>query len=273
MERKGVQNLKIYLDFEAHASSHEIISIGAVSEQGNEFYSLMRPLEELDKYTQQLTGITQEQINAAESVEVVFSRFAEWVDSLRQGEKVQYLVFGSEDRHFLNKTARKCENSKSKSSIISVKTSIVNMQGMVAKKFNRDCVGLRSVYLTMRNDINEPNTQNHNALEDANMLKWICEHLDTYEVPKDIELVKVKRVPFQQPKWEDKYNVSIRMWKGSWNHVAKEWIFPNVAAAAGSLGRNFKSKKEKFKAMNAILNAITSRQRYEGKYFALVEKN
>ena len=54
--------MNFYIDFEANQFSDRIISIGCISENGNNFYSLCRPSkpgETITNFITELTGITK----------------------------------------------------------------------------------------------------------------------------------------------------------------------------------------------------------------------
>ena len=52
--------MKFCLDFEATRFSNRIISIGCVAENGNTFYTLVKPVNKakVDRFITELTGIT-----------------------------------------------------------------------------------------------------------------------------------------------------------------------------------------------------------------------
>ena len=63
--------MKIYLDLEANCTTNEAISIGMVTENGDTFYSLIRPHTKLDHNIKVLTGVSQEDADQAPSLEEV----------------------------------------------------------------------------------------------------------------------------------------------------------------------------------------------------------
>ena len=70
--------MKYFIDFEAQQYTNEIIEIGCVREDGCQFHSLVHPGEKhkkLSGFVKKLTGITQEELNNAPSVDEVFTRF------------------------------------------------------------------------------------------------------------------------------------------------------------------------------------------------------
>lgn len=270
-----------YLDFEANGISQaqEIISIGAVTETGESFYSLVRPHAKLDKRIKQLTSISQEEAEIAPSIEEVMDRFYQWLFKIKNGAgaNMQYYVYGHEDTHFIDCSIALTDDEVTEARLMVVKDNIEDVSKRVAKKFNRDSIGLRSAYLTMILSSDEPTLQRHNALEDAEMLKYVWEHLDDYEMPEGIIPVKVphadlsyknhknsgKRVSKKDPK----YMVAIKVWRKTKKKGYQEWVFPNVAAASGIV-TDTKQIGRRLKAMDKILEACETGEKIGDKYFA-----
>ncbi|MBR3228427.1 MAG: hypothetical protein IKF68_07795 [Erysipelotrichaceae bacterium] len=67
--------MNCYIDFEASEAQHRIISVGCIREDGEEFYSLVRTDDPITPRITKITGIVQEEVDAAPSVSEVFSSF------------------------------------------------------------------------------------------------------------------------------------------------------------------------------------------------------
>ena len=64
--------MNYFIDFEATQFSNDIISIGCIDENGEEFYSLINPGEgKLTSFITELTGITDEMLNKADSLDII----------------------------------------------------------------------------------------------------------------------------------------------------------------------------------------------------------
>ena len=71
--------MKYFVDFEATQFSNEIIEIGCVREDGAEFKSYVNAKRKLTDFIKNLTGISQETIDAAPSSDEVFRNFYQWL--------------------------------------------------------------------------------------------------------------------------------------------------------------------------------------------------
>lgn len=84
----------------------EIIEIGAVALHGNgphvsdEFQSFVRPVRhtQLTPFCRRLTGITQNKVDAAETLPAVMRRFAAWIDTF---DEPVFCSWGDYDKHQL----------------------------------------------------------------------------------------------------------------------------------------------------------------------------
>ena len=188
--------MKIYTDFEANGISHiqEIISIGCVTDEGDTFYSLIRPHERLDKKIKELTHISDEQAQVAPSIEEVMQQFSSWLSKVTKGRGYTFITYGGSDKDFVDCSIRVAEDNITKEILQDLHDNILRVDRQIAVKFNRKTIGLRSAYLTMRLSDNEPVEQNHNALEDAMMLKYLCEHIEDYELPEGVQIVSVPKM-------------------------------------------------------------------------------
>ena len=95
--------MKYFIDFEAQQYTNEIIEIGCVREDGCQFHSLVHPGEKhkrLSGFVKKLTGITQEELNNAPSVDEVFTRFFYWLG--QDGGPAQFYCYGTSDPDFVH---------------------------------------------------------------------------------------------------------------------------------------------------------------------------
>ena len=91
--------MKIYLDLEANCTTNEAISIGMVTENGDTFYSLIRPHTKLDHNIKVLTGVSQEDADQAPSLEEAMLGVREFLSFL--DEENTFYHYGKSDRGFL----------------------------------------------------------------------------------------------------------------------------------------------------------------------------
>lgn len=265
--------MNIYIDFEANARSKEIISIGAVSEVGHEFYSLVKPHDMLNKYTIDLTSISQEDVDNAPSIEEVMEDFFRWSININGGlwDPHRYVVYRTSDRSFINTSISLTKDKVTKLRLEEIRDNLFPIHKTISKKFHRnnDIIGLRSAYLTMRLDMEDPPTQNHNALEDAYMLKWVCEHIDDYTLPKDVQPVEVQQKYKKKHILEDKYNVKVFAWCDNDKFGHREWHFDNVRDAVSIFSFYPYDRMSMKKRMDMVLNAMKNGTPiHNNRYFA-----
>lgn len=168
-----------YLDLEATQFTNEIISIGCISENGDTFSSLVRPKHKVTKFITALTGITKEMAASAPTPNEVFKAFEEW--AYFSSEDIFY-VYGDSDKLFLKDTARRCDDKITVSIINHIKNHLHDYSKDVNSFFGTSTVGLKKVVSYIKN---EEITQNHNALEDAEMLKEVVTLLPTLAKPEE----------------------------------------------------------------------------------------
>lgn len=171
--------MNFYLDFEATQFSERIISIGCVAENGMTFNSLVNPGkgEKITGFITKLTGITQTMADNAASADDVFIDFANWVVAIAlcaENPHPKYYVYGNNDEDFLQHTINHMKNPMAISFATSIKALMTDYSKTVKQHFGVGQIGLNRVYQLLKD---EEHVQNHDALEDAIMLKYVQEHL------------------------------------------------------------------------------------------------
>lgn len=272
----------VYIDFEANAITEEIISIGAVSDDGRKFYSLVRPHSKLDHKIKELTGITQEEAEQAPTMDQVMVMFTQFLFpepvGVRAKEGLAFINYGSMDTKFLQSSINYSENPVTTTLLSNIKRRLVNIDKQVSAKFRRPAkqrVGLRSAYLTMRGVSAEETPLEHNALGDAEMLKYVHEHIDEFELPDGVEPVKVPKINMAYGKTlarDPKFEVAIHCVADSKRKGHREWDFPTIYAALCLLP-NTNTVRAKERGLNAIYNACVTGEPYCGKYYTFAESN
>ncbi len=276
--------MNIYVDFEANAITQEIISIGAVTEEGATFYSLVRPHTKIDHKIKELTGITQENADIAPSIEEVMADFFAWILVQNGGDwtNPNFMVFGSHDREFINGSLAFVTDEVTRERLNLMWQHIDNIAGRISKKFRQKCIGLRSAYLTMRLAFDESAVQDHNALNDALMLKWVWEHIDEYELPEGVEPVRIKKPDlryggkkkritsdgriYDYDINDDHYYIPFTVVGKNRRGQEKEWHFQNVKHALTLFHpKKLKTNQAKIIVMDKILHALEMGEKLDGK--------
>ena len=175
--------MKYYLDFEATQFSEYIISIGCFNENGDTFYSLVQPpkKKKLTPFIISLTGITDEMLESAPSVEVAFTQLQEFIrDTNRKngGEETFFYCYGDMDPIFIMRSMHKIATDspyyKITDFMINLANSMIDYAKYVSDFFGVQQVALQKVVSYFRG---EDVPQSHNALDDAKWLAEIANHI------------------------------------------------------------------------------------------------
>ena len=86
--------MRYYIDFEASEAEQKIISVGCIREDGQEFYSLVNVDDPITPRIEEITGISQEEIDNAPEGKEVFSNLYDW---LSQDELPEIMCYGDGD--------------------------------------------------------------------------------------------------------------------------------------------------------------------------------
>lgn len=213
--------MKFYLDFEAAQYTGRIISIGCACENGAKFKSFISlpKGEKVGKEVSELTGITDEMLRSAPTADVVFAQLFEWVRSICKDIPIYY-VYGDADKGFLKNTIKKMKDFTA----ITFASSIISFMEDYSpniKKHYGILIGLNKVYNLMKNT---NNTQRHDALEDAEMLQYIDEHLAeaSTELPEELTQKKKERNDVEEwQKQSGKLLKFIHKWDGKKRNYAQ----------------------------------------------------
>jgi len=102
--------MKYYIDFEATEDKKEIISVGIVREDGEEFYSLVYSDDPITPRIEEITGISQKEIDEAPKSKEVFESLYDW---LNRDEDVPEIVnYGDSDIDFVYNTSLNASSLK-----------------------------------------------------------------------------------------------------------------------------------------------------------------
>lgn len=187
--------MKYFLDFEATQYSQEIISFGAVSEKGDEFYTYVKTERKLTDFITQLTGITSEMLEDAPSPAEAFERFFTFVHYTTdpQDKDYEFYCYGNNDNNYIENTAKLIDNFDTKVRALGLAALLKNAAVDVCIFFNVAPSAMISLSKCYELYFNKDLEQEHNALNDAKMLKEVLTHLDTLYKPEDIKKLRKKK--------------------------------------------------------------------------------
>lgn len=268
--------MKYFIDFEATQYSEEIISIGCVREDGETFYSLVRPIDsKITPFITNLTGITADMIEKAMSPDTVFELFYDWLLTDKEGIP-DFFVWGNSDVDFLRHTFRRTTSMKARIAIGYVTGSIIDYAKKFCKKVKIDNCALIKAYNTLI-DVNA--VQTHNALDDAMMLAKVYQSAESIPV---IDL-REKMASVIVKKTNSKENTP-----KAWNHcgfpsgtvciVRKKiptMVFDNISDAATwlintKIQEDQRDKISHGNVQNKLSHAIASGKQYFGYNWRLI---
>lgn len=193
--------MKYFVDFEATQFSNEIIEIGCVREDGAEFKSYVNAKRKLTDFIKNLTGISQETIDAAPSSDEVFRNFYQW---LKGDTNIEFYCYGNSDIDFVKKNLSKTTDFEAQAALSMIGMALNDYAVEVKRHFGIiKAIGLIKVLAHYRGV--ESIEQNHDALEDAKFLKEVYDCIqaegEIEECPFPDYQKKVVKKPIQ-PKVE-----------------------------------------------------------------------
>lgn len=205
--------MNFYIDFEATQFSNRIISIGCTNENGEKFETLVKPVkgEKITEFITNLTGITNEMIVNAPTADEAFNTLFDWVIAHGGSGAPQYFCYGDGDFSFLAHTIKYMTDVRAISFAVSIKAQLTDYSKIAVKHLNLKSISLKKLYIILKEEETE---QHHNALEDAEMLRFISQNLKTkeinpeffeevYKTPSDKPKISSKRVPDIYISWDN----------------------------------------------------------------------
>lgn len=160
--------MNFYIDFEATQPEQEIISIGAVAENGKKFYSLIKPrFSKVSSYITEITGIKNIDLEYEHELNTIFDLFYIWCKEQEENlAKWHFYSYGDGDIDFLKHSF--CNLTDEKPMIVAsyMIATMKDYSKDVTKYFHGTTSLIKAFnYLKELDD-----KQKHNALEDAKML-------------------------------------------------------------------------------------------------------
>lgn len=176
--------MKFYVDFEATQFTERVIAIGCVCENGKSFRSMVRLCkgDKLTPFITQLTGITEEMLENAPTVDEAFRNFFYFVAENCNGEAPEYYCYGNTDVRFIKQTVKKMTDFLAITFATSMASLLQDYSVVVKNFFKTGPLGLFRVYSFM---LPEAPRQSHDPLEDAIMLQYIEKNLREKCQPND----------------------------------------------------------------------------------------
>lgn len=189
--------MNYYIDFEATRFSNKIISIGCVNSYGERFYTLVKPKnEKIDKFISELTGISAELLEEVGVwADFAFSDLFNFIRSTNDGTAINYYCYGNADKDFIKHTLPDMEDARAILCAQAIAGNLIDYSDVIQKFFNsEEALSLRKVFMFINSQTEF--VQQHNALEDAEMLKTVVEHLKERCEPEDSD--RIKAIPSQK---------------------------------------------------------------------------
>lgn len=188
--------MKFFIDFEALQFSNFIISIGCVCENGNQFSSFIKPPKgkTVSKFITELTGITDETLANAPSIDEAFNAFYQFIidNCATTSEKPEYFCYGDTDATFIKDSMKYINDVQIYTFAQALSHSLVDYQKTVRNFFiTPNNIALKKVYTLIKE---EEVVQHHDALEDAMMLSEVVNKMKAKCKPEDrVLLSSIKR--------------------------------------------------------------------------------
>lgn len=177
--------MKIFVDFEATQFSEEVISIGAIREDGETFYSLVAPVDgKITPFITNLTGITAEMVKTALHPNEVFNEFYKWVFNYTANP--EFYCWGTSDINFLRHTFKRCFSLNAKIILGWMCGGLIDYSKQFCKLLKIKNCKLIKAYNCLHPDVE----QNHNALDDAVKLKEVFDACAVSDAPTTFAAVK-----------------------------------------------------------------------------------
>lgn len=174
--------MKYYIDFEASEGLEKIISIGCVKENGEEYYSLVNTGDPITPKIERITSITQQQLNEAKSSKEVFEEFYDWCN--KDNNLPEFICYGDGDFTFVYNTFLDATSLKEASILGYIYTNMEDVsQEMKEHFYVNKTISLEKLG---KHFIEDMDSQNHNALDDAKLLKTVYEAMQNKEIEVNI---------------------------------------------------------------------------------------
>ena len=167
------ESMKYFIDFEASEDRCEIISIGCVREDGEEFYSLVHSDDPITPRIEEITGLSQKDIDGAPKAREVFESFFDWCS--RDESFPEFVNYGSKDIEFVYNTYLNAVSLKEASILSFLYINMYDCSEELKQFFYvNKTISLEKLAKYFDKNMGE---QNHNALDDAKLLKMVYDKM------------------------------------------------------------------------------------------------
>lgn len=164
--------MKIFIDFEA-TQEKEIVSIGAVTENGQTFYSLVKPqFSSISQYISQLIHISNETVANETTLDEVLTIMYQWLwGQCSNIAEWEFLAYGA-DNKFVSASMRNIHSEKATILAALMIAKMTDAYGTI-KSFFHGPISLIHAFNYVEQ---AENKQRHNPLEDAMMFQKVYEY-------------------------------------------------------------------------------------------------
>ena len=180
--------MKFYLDFEASPISNHIISISCISETNkcfHEYINIDNLHEKEYQLIKEITNIDKEQLDCGLTPNDAFKLLKEWVAENNDSQMPVYICYGNNDKNFIQNTLHHINDFEAFTFATSICTLLIDFSKNTKTFFHStNPIGLNRIYNFIAA---EENIQQHDALDDAIMLKYVAENLDRVCKPEDVD--------------------------------------------------------------------------------------
>ena len=246
--------MNYFIDFEATQFTNEIIAVGCVRDDGEVFYSLVKPTHKITNFITNLTGITREDLATAPSADEVFTKFFDWING---DNNIQFYCYGDADKGFALGTLKYTSSFYAKAALGLIATNLIDYQIILKERCRlAHCIKLiKAVNAFQGHEVE----QTHDALEDAQFLRYIKECIDSQDYnlftlfPDDIINIKQTDIALAKGIQRMKYGEVCETYSNI--DDAADWILHQIP----------EEQREEVKPKNLkkhLRQAITKKQKY-----------
>ena len=258
--------MKYFIDFEATQFSQEIISVGCVREDGETFYSLIKPKKVscVTEFITMLTGITKDMVREAPSSDEAFKQFFIWLNN-SDDSVAEFYCYGNSDFNFLQKNLKdRTSNFQAQAALSVIGMNLKDYAPEVKNHFGL----IKNISLKKVFDYFYPDGdyELHNALSDAQML-----HQVYLAIAQNKEVVGI---PFPDyigdPIFETEHdfvNYDILV-----NNMIYETLEDALGFAISLVNKTTQSKFKKENIQRKVIHAINSKKEYFGLKWKAIRK-
>lgn len=186
------------MDFEASEARQQIISIGCVTESGREFYSLVYTDDPITFRIEEITGISQEDVDNAPNSSEVFERFYDWCNEDK--EMPEFVCYGSSDPEFVYNNYLEATTLKEAAMLSYMYVNLYDCSEEMKEHFYvNKTISLEKLGQYYDHDMG---AQTHNALDDARLLKMVSEKMKEGKKENNVfnEYFDTRRMPSEVKK-------------------------------------------------------------------------